>query len=85
MWMRRLIHGALSAALPAFLAAAAVASEQTVGVVVEIVQPGLGASRAGLVAGDVLLAWRRDSPPADPRAAAGELTSPFDLSEVERE
>lgn len=56
---------------------AAPASEA--GVVLEVVTPRSPLDRAGLRAGDVLLAWERlPNPPHQPRGARGELRSPFD-------
>ena len=49
------------------------------GVVVETVGEGSALEKAGLLPGDVLLAWERlPNPPANPQAAKGELASPFD-------
>jgi CHAT domain-containing protein/tetratricopeptide (TPR) repeat protein len=62
------------------------ASQPAHGVVVEEVQAGYAAHRAGLLAGDLLLAWERvPSAQADPQPARGDLDSPFDLLWVERE
>lgn len=56
------------------------------GVVVEQAQPGFAAARAGLRPGDVLSRWERAAaPPANPEPAAGDLSSPFDLDDVEYE
>ncbi len=56
------------------------------GVVVEEVERGFAAHKAGLEPGDVLLRWRRAaSLPANPESASGDLSSPFDLDEVELE
>lgn len=56
------------------------------GVVVEEVEEGFAAHKAGLQPGDVLLRWQRAAaPPANPGAASGDLSSPFDLDEVETE
>src|SRR5262245_51800444 len=64
----------------------AVSAQGSAGVVVESVEEGFAAQRAGLRTGDVLLSWERPSaPPANPDAAQGTLDSPFDLEEVESE
>ncbi len=56
------------------------------GVVIEEVKPGFAADRAGLRAGDVLVAWERLArAPAAPDADHGALRSPFDVEAVERE
>jgi CHAT domain-containing protein/Tfp pilus assembly protein PilF len=56
------------------------------GVVVEEVESGFAAHRAGLAPGDVLTSWERSAaPPAHPEAARGELRSPFDSLWIERE
>jgi CHAT domain-containing protein/Tfp pilus assembly protein PilF len=56
------------------------------GVVVEEVRPGGAAARAGLMAGDVLLAWARAAtPPANRETRQGTLGSPFDARAVELE
>ena len=76
----------LFASLALSLLALASPAEPWGGVVVEEVQPGYAAHRAGLVAGDVLVSWERaPTPPANPEPARGELHSPFDLVWVERE
>lgn len=49
------------------------------GVVVEDVSEGSAFARAGLRAGDLLLAWERSpEPPANPEGAAGEVRTVFD-------
>lgn len=55
------------------------------GVVVERVRPGAAAGKAGILPGDLLLAWRRPSESGPGPRAAGSFSSPFHLSEVERE
>src|SRR5262249_40963713 len=56
------------------------------GIVVETVEPGYEAAKAGVQAGDKLLSWERPAnPPANPQAAAGSFRSPFDVFEVETE
>lgn len=74
----------LLAPLLAFVAA--VLPPGASGVVVEQVQPGFAAARAGLRPGDVLTRWERAaSPPVNPEPVEGAFTSPFDLDDVERE
>jgi CHAT domain-containing protein/Tfp pilus assembly protein PilF len=54
------------------------------GVVVEKVEPGGTADRAGIQAGDILLEWERaPDPPANPEGARGVFRSPFDLWQLE--
>ena len=68
--------------------AAAVASAEPFGrgVVVESVVTGFAAQEGGLRPGDVVVGWERAaSPPANPEPAAGDVGSPFDLAQVERE
>ena len=68
------------------LAATGPTSPELSGVVIESAEEGFAAHRAGLRPGDVLLGWQRTaSPPANPEPASGDLTSPFDLDEVEME
>ncbi len=56
------------------------------GIVVEEVDEGFAAHKAGLRPGDVLLSWQRAaSPPANPEPASGNLDSPFDLDDVKIE
>lgn len=56
------------------------------GFVVEGAARGYPAARAGLLAGDVMLAWSRAAtPPANPLSARGTLASPFDLEVVRTE
>ena len=56
------------------------------GVVVESLEPGGAAEKAGLKAGDVLLSWERAANlPANPEPASGEFRTPFDLRETEIE
>jgi len=53
------------------------------GIVVESIRQGSTGDKAGLLSGDVLLAWSRDpAPPANPYGAAGTFATPFDLTEV---
>lgn len=54
------------------------------GVVVEAMQPGFAAQRAGLRAGDVLLGWQRDAA-ADGLPSRGEVSSPLAALWLERE
>jgi CHAT domain-containing protein/Flp pilus assembly protein TadD len=57
-----------------------------VGVVVEEVEKGSAADKAGIKPGDALLYWQRaPNPPANPEPAHGDLRSPFDVREVEIE
>lgn len=63
-----------------------VASAGGAGVVVEGVSPTGAAGQAGIVAGDLLLSWRREPrPPANPETGSGLFTTPFDLDQVEAE
>ncbi len=56
------------------------------GLVVEGAARGYPAARAGLIAGDVILAWSRAAtPPANPSSTRGTLASPFDLEVVRTE
>jgi len=56
------------------------------GLVVESVEKGGAAAKAGLLPGDRLLSWKRAStPPANPEPASGTLRSPFDLMDAETE
>lgn len=56
------------------------------GVVVEEVAPGSAGEKAGVLPGDVLLAWERPAnPPANPGKAEGTIASPFDWMWVEME
>ena len=56
------------------------------GLVVEAVEEGSAGEQAGLHTGDVLTSWMRAAdPPANPQAAEGGLTSPFELLDVEVE
>ena len=56
------------------------------GVVVDFLFPPSAVLEAGFEEGDVLVGWRRlPSPPANPRAASGELLSPFEWMWVELE
>jgi CHAT domain-containing protein/Tfp pilus assembly protein PilF len=67
-----------------FLAGAGIASAG--GVVIGEVQPGFAAHEARLKPGDVVDRWERaPTPPANPDPAAGDVASPFDLEDVERE
>ena len=57
---------------------------QPLGVVVESVDKGYAADRAGIRPGDVLLSWTRAAnPPANPTGASGDFRSPFDVEEIE--
>jgi CHAT domain-containing protein/Tfp pilus assembly protein PilF len=57
-----------------------------VGVVVETVTENYAGHRAGLKAGDVILAWRREaSPPANPTEARGAIGSWFDFEDARTE
>jgi len=72
----------LAGALPA----AAARTWRLPGVVVVEVGTGGAAEKAGLLAEDVLLSWRRAaSPPANSKSARGKLDTPFDLDSVEGE
>ncbi len=74
------------ALLALFLAAPASLAAEEAGLVVEKVGEPSAAHRAGLRAGDVVRSWERAAaPPANPEPATGELTTPFDLAEVELE
>lgn len=54
--------------------------------VVESVEPGGAAEKAGLKPGDVLLSWERAaSPPANPEPAKGKFDTPFDLLDAKIE
>ena len=56
------------------------------GVVVEEVEEGFAAHKAGLRPGDILLRWQRAaSPPANPVPLSGAIDSPVGLLEVETE
>lgn len=81
-WPRALVLAIVVAAAPCATVTAG-SSEGSAGIVVETVRPGSTGARAGLVPGDVLLAWeRRPGPPANPLPAHGALGSPFDLMDV---
>jgi len=55
-------------------------------VVVEVVKPGYGAEKAGILPGDILQGWYRPpSPPLHPEAIGGTLRTPFDVNWVARE
>jgi len=55
-------------------------------VIVESVDPGRAAARAGVRAGDLLLAWyRAPAPPANPEPAEGTFNDPVDVTETELE
>jgi CHAT domain-containing protein/tetratricopeptide (TPR) repeat protein len=73
--------------LAAAVASAGAAAEPSEGgVVVESVVTGFAAQEAGLRPGDVVVGWERAaSPPANPQPAGGDVRSPFDLAQVERE
>ncbi len=59
--------------------AAAIEQANAAGVVVEEVDEASALAKAGLEAGDVLVAWQRlPSPPANPEPAAGKIESVFD-------
>ncbi|MBP7868154.1 MAG: tetratricopeptide repeat protein [Acidobacteria bacterium] len=56
------------------------------GIVVEAVGKGSAGEKAGIRPGDILTSWERAAtPPANPQAARGPLTTPFDLAELEME
>src|SRR6185295_11987327 len=72
---------ALGLALPV---ASALPRPASLGLVVERIEPGGSAARAGLRPGDVLRTWAAPGPPKkEGRVVNGLLDSPFDLSEVE--
>ncbi len=76
----------LVAALAVFPMAPVAYAVETAGFVVESLQPGSGGSQAGLRVGDVLVTWWREAAASGPaKRVGGELSSPFDFSEVERE
>src|SRR3954447_2960964 len=80
---------AQAAAPTAALSGRAPSSEGTAelsGIVMDEVAPGSEIEKAGLRVGDVLQRWERlPSPPANPAAAQGILTSPFDWMWLEVE
>jgi CHAT domain-containing protein/Tfp pilus assembly protein PilF len=69
------------------LPSAARAKEKaSAGVIIETVNKGSVAEKAGLLPGDVIITWSRAaSPPANPQPAQGHILSPFDLLNVEWE
>jgi len=72
--------------LPGIWTAAARQDRPFTGVVVESVETGGAAEKAGLRAGDTLLSWERAAnPPANPKAAKGKFETPFDVIDAEIE